>query len=160
ARSLRAELIGQRDRLLGGVVRQTEHDEIDVGEHGLARGGVLAQRRIDARHLDARHARQPLADLKAGGAGLAVDKDARLARLAHWRYSDGSAALRERGLGSAPLAVNIAASSLSARGRLRCGYRRCRHPEAQSVLNALPERLRATEVERLAGHLVRARVDH
>ncbi len=81
ARRVGAEGIGHGDRFLGGIVGQAEHDEVDVGHHRFARGLILAQRRVDALHLDAGNARQPLADLEPGRSGLAVDEDLRL--LAH-----------------------------------------------------------------------------
>ena len=37
-----AERVGERHRLLGGVVGQAQHDEVDVGQHRLAGGRVLA----------------------------------------------------------------------------------------------------------------------
>ena len=77
ARRLFAERIGERHGFLGGIVGQAKHDEVDLAQHGLARRLILAQGRIDALHLDARLARQPLADLESGRTGLAVDEDLR-----------------------------------------------------------------------------------
>ena len=78
ARRVVAERVGHGDRFLGGIVRQAQHDEIDLAQHRLARGLILTQGGIDALHLDARNARQPLADLEPGRSGLPVDEDFRL----------------------------------------------------------------------------------
>jgi hypothetical protein len=69
------QLVDQRDRFAGRVVVQAQHHEVDAG-HEFALGvHVLAQLGRDAHELDLRHRLQPLANLKAGGAGFAVDEN-------------------------------------------------------------------------------------
>ncbi len=80
-RGLGAKLIGKRNGLPRGIVRQTKHDEIDVAQHLRARLAILALRGVDAFHVDGIDAGQPLADLETRGACLAVYEDATNFRL-------------------------------------------------------------------------------
>ena len=75
-RPLRAlDLVDHGDRFARGIVVQAQDHQVDAG-HQLALGrGVLAQLGRDAHQLDLRHLLEPLANLQAGGAGLAVDED-------------------------------------------------------------------------------------
>jgi hypothetical protein len=66
---------GQRRAFLGRCIGQAQHNDIGFGHQRLARGRVLAMIRRDREYGDMRQARQPLADLQAGRAGLAIDEN-------------------------------------------------------------------------------------
>jgi hypothetical protein len=69
------DLFHHRCRLARGFVVQAEDDQVD-SRHQLAFGrGILALFRRDAHELDLRHLLEPLADLQAGGASLAIDEN-------------------------------------------------------------------------------------
>ena len=75
ARLLARQRVDHGHRFACRVVVQAQDDQIDTG-HDLALGvGVLAFGRVDADEIDARHVRQPLANLQPGGAGFAVDEN-------------------------------------------------------------------------------------
>ena len=76
-RAVRAQLVDQRHGLLGRIVGQAEHDQVDLAHQARAGGGVLALVGGDALHLEARKAGDPAPDLEARGAGLPVDEDGR-----------------------------------------------------------------------------------
>jgi hypothetical protein len=71
----------QADRLARRVVRQAEDHQVGGVEQLGPGGGVLAAFGRDRQQLEVRAADQPLADLQAGGAGLAVDENP---GLTHW----------------------------------------------------------------------------
>ena len=69
-----ARVARKRHRLARGVIGQAEDGDVGLRE-GLGAGvGVLAAGRIDRDEVHIRAPIQPLADLQAGGAGLAVDE--------------------------------------------------------------------------------------
>jgi hypothetical protein len=74
---------GQRRALLGGVVGQAEHHQVHLGHQRLPRLRILAASRVDGADGDMWQQIQPLADLQAGGAGLAVDEHRGDAALGH-----------------------------------------------------------------------------
>jgi hypothetical protein len=74
-RAIGAERVDQRHGLLGGLVRQAEHDQVDLAHDGEARSLVLALFWRDPFHGEAGDIADPAPDLEAGRAGLAVDED-------------------------------------------------------------------------------------
>ncbi len=68
-------ILDQGDGFAGGVVRQAKDDGVGGIEGGSAGVQVLALVIGQAQQLDVAARRQALADLQAGRAGLAVDKD-------------------------------------------------------------------------------------
>jgi len=71
----RAERLGQRRRLAGGVVGQTQDGDIRLGQRLAPRSGVLSALGRDLHQGDVGAILQPLADLQPGGADFAVDED-------------------------------------------------------------------------------------
>ena len=74
-RAVLAQPVDQRHGLLGRVVGQAEHDQVDLAHQAGAGGRVLALLGGDALDLEAGNVGDPAPDLEARGAGLAVDED-------------------------------------------------------------------------------------
>ena len=66
--------LDQRHRLAGGIVGQTQEDRIGLVDQLGATGDVLAPLGFDLEQLHTVMGQQPVANLQAGGAFLAVDE--------------------------------------------------------------------------------------
>ena len=68
-----SRVLRQRHRLHGGGVRQAEENQIGLVHQPLPLGSVLPLVLVDEKELNILPSRQPVINLQAGGALLAVD---------------------------------------------------------------------------------------
>ena len=96
ARRIVAHRFDQMRRLLRRLIRQAEDDDINVCIELPLGLGILTRRGGQAGEHNARQAREPFADLQAGGACFAVNEDCRHCRLSKVpRSSEAQSRIRE-----------------------------------------------------------------